>query len=98
MYSSRMETVPFFHLFTREGNIEYTGSGNTKHGQRTALIAILSRLAGREGLGSMVFKRACSTPWLEQKCSAASYCQLQATVSCRLLSGASYCQVQAVSW
>ncbi len=28
---NRMETVPFFRLFIREGDIEYTGCGNTEH-------------------------------------------------------------------
>ncbi len=27
----RLETVNFFRLFTREGDIEYTGCGNTEH-------------------------------------------------------------------
>ncbi len=27
----RLETVSFFHLFTGEGDMEYTGCGNTEH-------------------------------------------------------------------
>jgi|688.fasta_scaffold2221839_2 hypothetical protein len=31
IYFNILEIVPFFRLFTREGNIEYTGCGNTEH-------------------------------------------------------------------
>jgi hypothetical protein len=27
----RLETILFFRLFTREGDMEYTGCGNTEH-------------------------------------------------------------------
>jgi hypothetical protein len=30
IYFDRLETVRFFRLFTREGDIEYTGCGNTE--------------------------------------------------------------------
>ncbi len=44
------ENPPFSRIFNRDGDIEYTGCGNTEHrglhaGQSTALIAILLRLA-----------------------------------------------------
>ena len=31
IYFDRLETVRFFRLFTREGDMEYTGYGNTEH-------------------------------------------------------------------
>ncbi len=31
IFFDRLETVPFINLFTREGNIEYPGCGNTEH-------------------------------------------------------------------
>ncbi len=44
----------FFCLFTREGDIEYTGCGNTEHrGCVYCLIAILPRLAWEKVRGSM---------------------------------------------
>jgi hypothetical protein len=50
--------------------------------QSTTLTAFLPRLAGGEGWGSMVFivmeaEKRLRSPRLEQKCAAASYCQLQ---------------------
>jgi hypothetical protein len=59
MYSTILATVAFFRLFTREGDIEYTGNGNTHRpkGQSTTLLAILLRLAGGVGWESMVFTK-----------------------------------------
>jgi hypothetical protein len=31
IYFNSLETVPFFRLFAREGEIQYTGCGNTEH-------------------------------------------------------------------
>jgi hypothetical protein len=49
IYFDRLETVSFFCLFTREGDMEYTGGGNTEQGGLKARVlpcfAILPRLA-----------------------------------------------------
>ena len=56
-YFNRLETVPFFRLFTVEGDIEYTGCGNTEHRDQKARVLLECRLAKiglRKGAGEHV--------------------------------------------
>ncbi len=84
------ETIPFFRLFTREGDIEYTGCGNTEHrGQKTRLLPWLPSCPDllETSVGEHVLRCDGSLnglglpyPRFEQKYSSASY-----TVNCSCL-------------
>ncbi len=70
MYSTRLATVSFFCLFTREGDIEYTGYGYTEHIDLKARVppywpSCPDYLEEWDGTARFLlnwkFKKACST-------------------------------------
>ncbi len=57
IYFDRLEIVRFFCLFTREGDMEYTGGGNTEHRGLKAKVrpdCHLAQISLREGAGEHV--------------------------------------------
>jgi hypothetical protein len=79
-----LETVRVFRLFTREGDMEYTGCGNTEHRDLKTRVLyrpdcqVLPRLAWEKVGVSMICtvmeaEKVLPYPGFEQKCSAACY-------------------------
>jgi hypothetical protein len=68
IYSGRRETVCLFRLFTREGDIEYTGCGNTEHrglkAKKYCPDCYLAQISLRKGVGEHVLHCDGSLKWL----------------------------------
>ncbi len=55
-YFDRLETVPFFNLFTREGDMKYKSCGNTGHRGLKARVldCYVAQISSRKGAGEHV--------------------------------------------
>jgi hypothetical protein len=86
MYFNRLETVSFFHLFTCEGDIEYTGCSNTN----TDALRLeycpdfhLAQISLKNGASEHVFY--CDGRLTGHTQGLSKNAQLQATVNCSCL-------------